>query len=677
MKRAVIHFLAVVVMIISFGLQAQSANSQLKAPHVQIQLISSNRSVATGDQFWLGFVFRLDPHWHIYWKNPGDSGAAPKFHNLSSEIRLEEVQWPVPRRIPFGPLTNIGYEGEVVFPVRAHVLTRENNKVRLKFKLEWLVCREECVPGFGELEMNLPLGISEIQPTEAEILSKARSRIPQPMLVQNLKQEPSLRILQPGEVELSWKIDPAVSTSVVDLMNVFPVDGESYAAAEPRKIHDEQLLKWIFKVSNSESRRIDQFVVEDGLGGAVEVDLTVPAAAMETPDTNFWFLILSAFLGGMILNLMPCVFPVLSIKVFTFMKAHEGDRSALIKDGLFYSLGTLLTFGALGILFLLVRQGGAAVGWGFQLQSPLVIYILASLFFGISLSFLGLFEVGTLLMNWAGLRMNQKGWTSAFGTGILSVLVAAPCTGPYMGVALGAAVLLPPIAAMMIFLAMGMGLAFPLLMLCLFPGWLRRLPRSGAWMNTLKELFAFPLLATVIWLLWILTQQGGADALLWAGIGFWFFSLAIWFFLRKSVRRGLICLVIGLTLPCWKLMNLESVDSPQGSSHVQGWQPFHPEELSEMLAKKQAVFIDFTAAWCITCQWNKKAVLETTEIENLFLERNVKLIRADWTKQDPQITQALAKFGRASVPLYVYYPPQGEPVILPQILTAEMIKNLF
>jgi thiol:disulfide interchange protein DsbD len=374
----------------------------------------------------------------------------------------------------------------------------------------------------------------------------------------------------------------------------------------------------------------------------------------------------------MILNLMPCVFPVISIKAVSLLKTDRSHERK--KDGWLYTLGVVTTFAALGAGFLILRQLGTAVGWGFQLQSPVVVFALILLFWLMALNFLGVFEFGTSVMNTSG-NMN---WHSSFGTGILSVFIAAPCTGPFMGTALGATATMPILQAMLVFIFMGLGLALPYLALAYSNTLARKMPRPGAWMETLKEFFAFPLLATVLWLLWVLGLQTGSQG--WQATGTALLGISFCLWLGKRRRRFwkpvAWILALGLVLYSYEQIRSANTDSAKVASDST-WASYDEAKLQEALSAGRPVFVDFTAAWCISCQVNKKAVLETEAATELFKKGNILLMRGDWTKQDPLITKALARLGRNSVPVYAFYNGKdAEPRLLPQILTMTMIEDL-
>ncbi|MBX3033801.1 MAG: thioredoxin family protein [Bdellovibrionaceae bacterium] len=639
------------------------AAPQVKAPHVEVSLLSADRVMARGEKSWWGVAFKLDPHWHIYWKNPGDSGAAPKFTLNVEGGTAGEPQWPVPQRLPLGEMVNFGYEGEVIYPFEVTAGARDRVKVRAK--LEWLVCHEECVPGFATLDLEREIKDQKISdPLLENAFAATLRRVPSSMSPGRL----SGRFLSPTSYELTFEPAGAMDPSS---WLVFPVDGEKFNPREPEKKIQGPRITWIFRTVAAAPDKTPYFLLANEQA-AHEVTLT---AADESP---LGLLLFFAFLGGMILNLMPCVFPVLSIKVFSLMKESGGGRAALAREGILYTSGVLVTFLVLGAVFLLLREGGEAIGWGFQLQSPVVVFFLMLLFFALALNFLGVFEWGTALMNWAGMRSTTSKGASAFGTGVLSVFVAAPCTGPFMGAALGAAATLPAVPAMSLFLALALGLAAPVLALCLLPGGLKMLPKPGAWMETLKEFFAFPLFATVLWLWWVLVQQVGAAAVISAGGGLLLLAWALWI-RGPGWRKGARVLLILIAVLGPAMMLRPSVPAESGAPAApKTWVDYDESALAAARAENRAVFIDFTAAWCITCQWNKKAVLQTAAAEELFRRNNVLLMQGDWTRYDEKITKALAAFGRASVPLYVYYPAGGgEPRLLPQMLTMSMIEELF
>ncbi|MEM9399883.1 MAG: thioredoxin family protein [Verrucomicrobiota bacterium] len=401
---------------------------------------------------------------------------------------------------------------------------------------------------------------------------------------------------------------------------------------------------------------------------------TIPSSESSSTTMSWPFAMLLAFVGGLILNLMPCVFPVLSLKIFGFVQQSGEDSLKTKIHGLVFALGVLLSFWVLAGGLLILRAGGAELGWGYQLQNPLFITFLAFMFFILALNMAGVFEIGTSLMNVAGKYQGAGGHLDSFFSGVLATLVATPCTAPFMGASLGFAITQPPLVSMLIFTALGMGMATPYLILSFNPDWLKFLPRPGAWMEAFKQSMSFLLFGTVVWLTWVLGHQTNIDHILFFLIGLLLLALGAWIYgrwspMNRSVRSRIISSVITVIL----IITSIGVALPK-TDKENLWQNYSPSLVEQLRSENKAVFVDFTAAWCLTCQVNKKTVLQTKDVVNKFKENQVELIQADWTKRDSQITQALEKLGRSGVPVYVLYPKEGqEPVILPEILTKEIV----
>jgi thiol:disulfide interchange protein len=393
----------------------------------------------------------------------------------------------------------------------------------------------------------------------------------------------------------------------------------------------------------------------------------------EPESQNLFFMIIFAFLGGLILNLMPCVFPMISIKALEI----SAETKSMKAKSIAYTLGVLVTFWLFAALIFLLRDLGSQVGWGFQLQSKGFVAFLILLFHLMALNLVGVFEVGSSFMGIGGSLAHKNGWIGSFFTGVLSVVVASPCTAPFMGVALGYALSQPPIFAWAVFTGLGLGLAFPFTILGFVPGFSKHLPRPGAWMVTLKKILAFPLFATVAWLVWVLTQQAGHNSLLKILITLVLMSFAAYLYgdilqnnrsTKKATRLAGITLGAVVVLTVYLLLQ-----STQSQPNKKIWQPYSKTKIAEIVKSKQPVFIDFTAAWCITCQVNEQVALNRSAVMDKFREKGVILIQADWTNEDPEITEALTSFGRSGVPLYVLYDRSGKSFVFPQILTQQMV----
>jgi thiol:disulfide interchange protein len=668
MKTMIVFFLILSAVVPAFAVE------NIKAPHVKISWIAPDK-ISTSKPDTIGLQFLVDPEWHIYWKNSGDSGAPPKFEFKDSTFSIGPAQWPIPKRIPVGHLVNIGYEKQVVFLFQVSPNIGAN-ELKLSLNLEWLVCKEECIPGLVEMSLSRPLteGDSVWKKADKTIIEQFASLIP--------RTDPSpweLKLVEKSEGKLVVAVSKKDSKST-SWPELFPIDGEGINPQAPATAQVGNDMHYTFSTPAVRNAADKQSFLLAADSKSWEHEISISTASDEektsstgTAQASFISLLFFAFLGGIILNLMPCVLPVLSIKFLSLMKTSAAERR---KDALLYLAGVMTTFFALGAVFLILRSAGAAIGWGFQLQSPYIILFLILLFWFMSLNFLGVFEFGEAITNIAG-NTNRTG---SFSTGILAVFVAAPCTGPFMGTALGASATLPAVQALGIFLSLGLGLGFPFVLVSFAPSFYKLIPKPGAWMERLKQFLAFPLLGTVIWLMWVLGIQLGTDG--WLLACTLLLLIAFGFWIGKSNRKFLktiasVLIVTAVCLGFVAIPKFQSMATAAENKVTTGWTKFDPEQIKSARTKGQSVFVDFTAAWCITCQVNKKTVLETDKITKLFQDNNVLAMRADWTNQDPVITKTLAEFNRNSVPVYLFYDKGADAEILPQILTINMIEKLF
>lgn len=633
------------------------ATSFLKKDHLQVRIISSQPELSSIVKY--GVHFKIDPEWHIYWKNPGDSGASPKFNFTGGKI--QRIQWPYPVRLPLGELTNYGYEHEVVFPLE---IVPDSAKRILN--LEWLVCKVECVPGFAEFDL------SKDFPVEDRALYEKYERLtPAPSTKWNFK------FVEKNESSLLFEMFTSPDELVkIDRLFVFPENGANFKTSPPLvEGTSSGLLVSVPVSANANFKTTHEsftFVVHH-VDNSVE-SFTYDLELRTKPVAWLWGLFL-AFLGGLILNLMPCVFPVLFLKAFGFLK--EPNIAAIRKSSWQYFLGVVLSFLAIGAILTALRLSGEAIGWGFQLQHPWLVYLLALLFFAMALNFFGFFEIGDALVVQTNRFQSNRFFSSSFGTGVLAVIVASPCTAPFMGSAVGLTLILPPHQSLLIFVALGVGMAAPMLLLTYIPRLVEKLPRSGAWMIRVKQFMAFPLIATALWLLWVLGNQKGSEAIFSALVSFLIFTLGLWI-MNLSSRWWARILAISFLVaaPATNIYVTEKIlVAERKAVAASAWAPYDETVIAER-KKTQPVFIDFTASWCITCQFNKKNVLETDEIQSLFKTKNVYLVRADWTNYDPVITKALARHGRNSIPFYLFYNKLGTQT-LPEFLTKDLVKNLL
>lgn len=667
----------------------------IEAPHVAVSFVAERTAATPGEALTVGVFFALDEHWHVYWQNPGDSGEAPKIRwALPAGWSAGAIEWPAPRPIPVGPLLNYGYEGTVLLPVTLAVPASAavGETAAIEATVSWLVCREDCIPGKTTFAVTLPIGAGEVAPDWRARFAAARAARPKPTAAVFARSDDTLTLRLPELVAQSGAtvrflaraealIPPTAAQPVAR-----PVSGGvtlALALADTAPAVIERLDGLVqFDDDPQQTWAVDaapgEVAADDAVANARADE--PPAAAAE--ETSWALAVLFALLGGLLLNLMPCVFPVLSLKILGFVEHADAAQSTVRRQGWLYTAGVVTSFVALAGLLIALRAGGEQLGWGFQLQAPGFVAALVVLLFLLALSLGGLFEVGLTLTSIGG-----RGEWGAFGTGVLATVVATPCTAPFMGPALGFALARPPVEALAVFAALGVGMALPYLVLSYAPWLLRKLPRPGAWMETFKQLMAFPLFATVLWLLDVFLQQTGAAAaasLIAALLGL---AFAAWLLgrLQRSGRQGLGWLALvavaaapGVLLAHQAVTTLSAAagGGQSGDAHVdERWGEWSPAAVAALRGEGKAVFVNYTAAWCISCKVNEKLVFERDAVQAAFAEHGVTTLRADWTDRDDTIARELARHGREGVPLYLYYPPRkgAAPVVLPSVLTPDLV----
>jgi thiol:disulfide interchange protein DsbD len=692
----------------------------VKTDHVTAELVAERSAVRPGDSLQIGLRMLHKEHWHTYWRNPGDSGLPTTIAwTLPAGASVGDIEWPAPKRLPLGPLVNYGFEGELLLPLRftAPADAQPGTELRLVAKADWLVCKDVCIPESATLELRLPVVDAATTPGASAwtpMFERAAAQRAQPLQGWTAELQRSGR-----ELLLTLQSDrPLAQGAALPPVEVFPF-AEQLIETAVHELHatpQGYALKMRLMPDATPPPQMRGVVVAQSGGGALwgggsamaefaapvrEVprialpDGAVPLGSATRPaapvvpaaglGAGLGLALLLAFAGGMLLNLMPCVFPVLSIKLLSLAKQGQTTPRALHVHALAYGAGVLLSFLALALLLIALQSAGNAVGWGFQLQEPGLVLVLALLFFAIGLNLMGAFEVANLLPQRAAGWRAQHPASDAFGCGVLAVVAASPCTAPFMGAALGYALTQPPAVSLGVFAALGLGMAAPYMALVLAPGWRRHLPRPGAWMERLKQALAFPMFATAVWLLWVLGQQSGVSAMarvLMALVGV---ALLLWLAhvggLRGALGRGLGLLALaGIVFWSWPGEAPPAPRAAAGSVELAGsasgqWLPYDEEMIARLQAEGRPVFIDFTAAWCVSCQVNKRLVLDTAEMRAAFVQANVVLVRADWTRRDPAITQALARLGRNGVPVYVLLGPGREPLLLPEILTQRIVRE--
>ncbi len=677
-------FLALWVLALLAALPA-TADNVVRTENVTARLVAERSVVAPGETVWLGLELAIRDGWHTYWRNPGDSGEATRIDwRLPAGVEAGDIAWPAPERIPVGPLVNFGYHGTPLHLVPVSIPSDwpGDRALVLEADARWLVCDDVCIPEEGSLTLELPVGASRVGP-EADRFDRARRALP----VES--PWPATFSADGRDLVLTLALDAA--DAPLTAATFFPFEwGVVEAAAEQAWSRDGGDLALALTAGDAppSTELAGVLVLEEDAGGeTLRRALTVtavagaPAAGLAEPPagTRLFVALALAVLGGLLLNLMPCVFPVLSLKAMELVSLGSSERGATRRAGLAYTAGVLVFFLILGLLLLALRGSGAAIGWGFQLQWPPFVAAMAYLMFALGLMMLGVVELGGAWMGVGDGLTRRHGWQGSFFTGALAALVATPCTAPFMGAALGYALTQPAPLALAVMLALGVGLALPFLLLGFVPGLAAILPRPGPWMARLRGMLAFPLFATAVWLLWVLARQIGADALALVLAGFVGLAWGLWAWREargasRAAGRVLRAFsVVLLLLGVAPLAGLTSATAPDTRAEA-GAQPYSETRLTALRAQGQPVFVNLTAAWCITCQVNERVVLATQDVRAAMERLQITYLKGDWTNRDPAITALLARYDRAGVPLYLLYPAGGgEPRILPQILTESLV----
>jgi thiol:disulfide interchange protein/DsbC/DsbD-like thiol-disulfide interchange protein len=662
---------------------------------VTASLLPAQTGVAPGNS--LEVALRLDhgPGWSTFWRNPGGGEATRILWHLPEGWRADEIAWPAPEPVPGndGAIFGHGYSDTIHLPVRirAPAGARVGERARLKATISWLACRSEnCIQGRASIEFDAPV-IDNPAPVPSVRAALDRQVMPEwneqwSISARKTGQEITFR-LRSGETIRSPHFFPATEMIWYDAEQRFETNGRGeligHLPLDAFYSGDATTLSGVLTFTDARNRR-RAIAVRAPLGPVAPVirDARSARTAGQQNSAPLFQILAFAFLGGLILNLMPCVLPILSMKALSLVKARREGATAFRADALAYSAGVLTTFLAFGALILVLRSSLGELGWGFQLQEPAVILALALLMTAVGFNLLGVFELGGSIQGLGNSLSRGRLLRASFFTGVLAVVVAAPCTAPFMASALGAALVLPPAGALGVFLALGLGLAFPYLLLSFLPGAQRLLPRPGGWMVTFRQILAFPMFATVVWLLWILGRQLGVGGMALGLVALWTLALGAWAFGRgKRVWKGFAAVCLLLTAAAvFGVARLRPADvQGMGASNaVLGEVAYTPGALDALLASGRPAFVYFTADWCITCKVNEAIAIQRSETAAFFEANNISVMVGDWTRQNPDITAILRDYGRAGVPMYLYYPPGAgrlDGILLPQILTVESLRN--
>lgn len=672
--------------ILCFCIQVQAALPLAKNSAVKVELIADKVAAVPGNSIELGLLISHEPGWHTYWKATGDTGLPTEMQlKLPKGWSATELQWPTPQVFRLGELVNYGYDGQVLLPFTVQVpqSAQSGTSVDISAHVTWLMCQDQCIPGSADPVIKLPIAAEAKASVWAEKFISTNALVPasfKELTAYVDEKTHAVRLDFPAENESGSKIDTFYVCA----------EGEgtiTYNAPQSiKKVNNQYQITLQGSEELKPEETFSGLVVANGgpsqggwaksFSAALKKGKVTPPSSeqanTEAPITDIVAIGL-AFLGGLILNLMPCVFPVLSLKILGLVE--NSRKKFLLPHGLAFLFGVLLTMGSLGLILMAVKAAGASVGWGFQLQSAWFVALLALLFTAITLNLWGLFEISFFSIQ---TRENSKNsLIGSFFTGILAVIIASPCTAPFMGAALGYALSAEPLQAFEIFLALGFGMALPWVVLTSFPIFSAWLPKPGNWMVIFKKVMAIPMGATVLWLFWVLWQQVGTVTLILYIVCT--LALITSLYLIGRMQFGLKAskgALIGAGVICLGLYAFASsgliADKKIEAAKANAWSP---ELVVKKLAEGQPVFVDFTASWCVTCQANKLAVLDRDSVQAAFKKKNVAFLIADWTNRDSRITEALKEFGRSGVPLYVLYFPDGKVKVLPELLTPEIVIN--
>ncbi|OAI19180.1 thiol:disulfide interchange protein [Methylomonas koyamae] len=701
---SVTRYLPILVAILC-GPTPASAESSTEAAteQVKVQLLASAAAVHPGDQIWIGVHQKIIPHWHTYWLNPGDSGLATKIqYQLPAGSSVGEIKWPTPSKIVLGPVVNYGYEEAVTLlsPFKVAADAPVGGELPISAKVKWLVCAEICIPQQAELALRLPVvaagaavgpGSTLVErakaswptpsPWHAEVVAAADDTVKLRLTGANLAalRERPLWFYpeQWGPIAHGFQQQATVQDDAVEIL--LKAGDQPLAAGET--------LRGVVAVgANGKASGYQISAVWPAITTAkpfAEAD-ALPGPIQTSSELTLSWAVLFALAGGLILNLMPCVFPVLSLKALALFEQAKHQPGQTRRHGWAYAAGVLASFAGLAGLMIALKAGGAVIGWGFQFQSPLFVLIVAYLLFAVGLSLSGVFTFGSRIAGIGSGLAARGGYQGSFFTGVLAAVVATPCTAPFMGAAIGFAVTQPAVGMLAVFLSLGAGLALPYWLLCHWPALQRRLPKPGAWMETLKQGLAFPMYATAAWLIWVLARQAGPDAVAAALLGLVLIGLAAWLYqisrpatdFARHLAFGFAILALTVALAGGAIVVGASGSAAiqQAGSDSKAFEVYSAKRLSRLRAAGTPVFVNFTADWCITCLVNEKVALANRQVLDSFRERGVVYLKGDWTNRDPAIAEVLAQHGRSGVPLYLYFAPGAQQAaVLPQLLTPDLV----
>ena len=666
-KNSIKLFLLICASLIST--QALTDNI-VDASDSRIEILTESTSITPGDELLIGFKFTLNPGWHTYWENPGDAGEGASIKwNLPNDVSASEILWPGPQRIPVEPLMTFGYEDEVVLLTKIYTSEATIVPLNLNALVSWYTCKEICIP--QEAEVSIPIKLGNKTPSVSKaILDQTLEEVP-------IQFEGTYRVQR---LEDSYILQGQLENQdQYDSIYFFPKDYglTDYTKDQFYEINKDSFSLQIKAAEIEIENRTFEGVIAINKGEAVSfIEINYPLKAKPiSQEFNIFTLIFFAFLGGLILNIMPCVFPILSIKILRFVEQSGDSTYKTIQQGLLFSLGVIVSFLAIAALLVSLKSGGESIGWGYQLQSPIVVSLLVYLFVVLGYIFMSNMVLGTSLARLSSISLGKGDSIESFLTGVLAVIVASPCTAPFMGSAIGFALLQPSFYSVLIFLGLGIGFSLPYLVLSAKPSLLSFLPKPGQWMETFKQFMAFPMWASALWLLWVLSSQVNNQEVIQVLLGSLLIIIGLWLVEKNNSKTNWIRWIVRLPFMLLLIFSLWLIPTSYSDldESKQNQLAYSPQLLEDLREENALVFLNFTADWCITCKVNESVALKTSKVRKLLTDKDITYIEADWTRKDPVISSALEEYGRTGLPLYLLFPSKGDPLILPEILTEDIL----
>jgi len=700
MRSIVIHFFLLLSVLVQMPASALESGAVI-SPRSTVTLLAAQTAAVPGQPIDLALRLQLAQGWHIYWMNPGDAGQAPQIGvHAPAGSAVSDIRWPAPRKYVDARITTFIHEGDVTLPFSLTLPAGVPGVVPIAVKATWLICKDICIPEEGLFQLAMPVGTPapSVQAALFDAAERARPTVAPwqavvgPGATLSLSGDGVAKVVEAWFVPAVWGVIEHGAAQTLEVKEgvlklamqagpAFDASGQLAGALLTRDRQGVEQAYWIETPGLAVERTVSVRWVSADLPAVPAVASAIVPMASDAGGLGY--ALLFALAGGLLLNLMPCVFPVLAIKALSFAKMGGHAQQAVRLQSLAYCAGVVATFVLLAALLLGLRAAGMQAGWGFQFQSPVFVTGMATLLFVIGLNLSGVFQIASGLSSAGESLAARPGLSGSFFTGALAVVVATPCTAPFMGGAIAFALGAPALQTLAVFVAMGLGLAMPYVLMAFFPGAARRMPRPGVWMDRLKQALAFPMYAAVAWLVWVLSQQSGADGVLVVLVILLLVALALWLLgvAQRSASSGMAWRIAALMAAAGAAFAFGSTPESTpasaaipGSAVASGSIAYSSDDLAALRAAGKPVFVNMTAAWCVTCLLNEKVALSMPGVQQAFAQRGITYMKGDWTRSDPEITRFLREHGRDGVPLYIYFPPgAGSGRVLPQILTERIV----